>query len=74
MRQGRRLPCHQHRDGPLGSQTEPVPQKCAPSSPATSLRQGAAPMGMPVDEFGKFLHEDIAKWAKLVKSTGMKVD
>lgn len=44
MKQGRRLPCHQHRAGPLGSQTEPVPQKCAPSSPATSSRQGAAPI------------------------------
>jgi tripartite-type tricarboxylate transporter receptor subunit TctC len=37
-------------------------------------KQGAVPMGMGVDEFGKFLHEDIAKWAKLVKATGMKVD
>jgi len=25
-------------------------------------KQGAVPMGMSVDEFGKFLHEDIAKW------------
>jgi tripartite-type tricarboxylate transporter receptor subunit TctC len=37
-------------------------------------KQGAAPMGMGVDEFGKFLQDDIAKWAKLVKATGMKVD
>ena len=37
-------------------------------------KQGAVPMGMSVDEFGKFLHEDIAKWSKLVKATGMKVD
>ena len=37
-------------------------------------KQGAVPMGMGVDEFGKFLQEDIAKWAKLVKATGMKVD
>ena len=37
-------------------------------------KQGAVPMGMGVDEFGKFLREDIAKWAKLVKATGMKVD
>jgi tripartite-type tricarboxylate transporter receptor subunit TctC len=37
-------------------------------------KQGAAPMGMGVDEFGKFLRDDIAKWAKLVKATGMKVD
>ena len=37
-------------------------------------KQGAVPMGMSVDEFGKFLREDIAKWSKLVKATGMKVD
>ncbi|HYR33120.1 MAG TPA: tripartite tricarboxylate transporter substrate-binding protein, partial [Burkholderiales bacterium] len=37
-------------------------------------KQGAVPMGMGVDEFGKFLREDVTKWAKLVKDTGMKVD
>ena len=37
-------------------------------------KQGAAPMGMSVDQFGKFLGEDIQKWSKLVKDTGMKVD
>jgi tripartite-type tricarboxylate transporter receptor subunit TctC len=37
-------------------------------------KQGAAPMGMSVDEFGRFLREDTQKWAKLVKETGMKVD
>src|SRR3954452_268215 len=37
-------------------------------------KQGAVPMGMPVDEFGRFLREDIEKWSKLVKATGMKVD
>ena len=37
-------------------------------------KQGAVPMGMSVDQFDKFLREDIAKWANLVKSTGMKVD
>ncbi len=37
-------------------------------------KQGAVPMGMSVDEFGKFVREDIAKWSKLVKATGMKVD
>ena len=46
----------------------------APDVKETWARQGAVPMGMPVDEFGKFLREDIAKWAKLVKATGMKVD
>ena len=37
-------------------------------------KQGAVPMGMPVDEFAKFLREDVQKWSKLVKDTGMKVD
>lgn len=37
-------------------------------------KQGASPMGMTPDEFGKFLREDVAKWSKLVKDTGMKVD
>ena len=37
-------------------------------------KQGAVPMGMSVDEFGRFLREDAQKWAKLVKDTGMKVD
>jgi len=37
-------------------------------------KQGAVPMAMTPEEFGKFLREDIARWAKLVKDTGMKVD
>jgi tripartite-type tricarboxylate transporter receptor subunit TctC len=37
-------------------------------------KQGAVPLGMTPDEFGKFLRADIAKWSKLVKDTGMKVD
>jgi tripartite-type tricarboxylate transporter receptor subunit TctC len=37
-------------------------------------KQGAVPMGMSPDEFGKFVREDVTKWAKLVKDTGMKVD
>ena len=37
-------------------------------------KQGAVPMGMSVAEFDRFLREDIAKWGKLVKDTGMKVD
>ena len=37
-------------------------------------KQGAVPMGMGVDQFDKFLREDIAKWAGVVKATGMKVD
>ena len=37
-------------------------------------KQGAVPMGMSVDQFDKFLREDVQKWSKLVKDTGMKVD
>jgi tripartite-type tricarboxylate transporter receptor subunit TctC len=37
-------------------------------------KQGAVPMGMTPDQFGAFIKEDVAKWAKLVKETGMKVD
>jgi tripartite-type tricarboxylate transporter receptor subunit TctC len=46
----------------------------APDVKETWGKQGAVPMGMPVDEFGKFLREDIEKWSKLVKAPGMKVD
>src|SRR5919197_3522867 len=37
-------------------------------------KQGAVPIAMTPEEFGKFLRADIAKWGKLVKETGMKVD
>ena len=37
-------------------------------------KQGAVPMGMSVDEFGKFMRADVQKWSKLVKETGMIVD
>jgi len=37
-------------------------------------KQGAAPIGMTPDQFGQFLREDVTKWSKLVKDTGMKVD
>jgi len=37
-------------------------------------KQGATPMGMTIDQFDKFLREDITKWAGVVKATGMKVD
>jgi hypothetical protein len=31
-------------------------------------------MGMSIDEFDKFLREEIVKWGKVVKATGMKAD
>jgi tripartite-type tricarboxylate transporter receptor subunit TctC len=37
-------------------------------------KQGAVPMGMTVEQFDKFLRDDIAKWASVVKATGMKVE
>jgi len=46
----------------------------APEVKENWAKQGAVPMGMSVDEFGKFLREDVQKWSKLVKDTGMKVD
>jgi tripartite-type tricarboxylate transporter receptor subunit TctC len=46
----------------------------APDVKSNWAKQGAVPMGMTPDEFGRFLREDIAKWSKLVKDTGMKVD
>jgi tripartite-type tricarboxylate transporter receptor subunit TctC len=37
-------------------------------------KQGAVPMGMSPGDFEAFVREDIQKWAKLVKASGMKVD
>jgi len=37
-------------------------------------KQGAVPMGMSIDDFGKFMRAEIAKWAPVVKATGMKVN
>ncbi len=37
-------------------------------------KQGASPMGMSVDQFDRFLREDIVKWSKIVKLSGAKVD
>ncbi|HSD43315.1 MAG TPA: tripartite tricarboxylate transporter substrate binding protein [Burkholderiales bacterium] len=37
-------------------------------------KQGAVPMQMTPDEFGKFMAQDIEKWAKVVKSAGMKTN
>jgi|SRR5882672_5984033 len=40
----------------------------------TWARQGAVPMLMSADEFGKFMEQDIQKWAKVVKISGARVD
>ena len=37
-------------------------------------KQGAVPMHMTPAEFGKFLEQDIQKWAEVVKVSGAKVD
>jgi tripartite-type tricarboxylate transporter receptor subunit TctC len=46
----------------------------APDVKENWSKQGAVPMGMTPGEFEKFIREDILKWSKLVKDTGMKVD
>ena len=38
------------------------------------LAGGAEPVGMPPDEFALKLNAEIEKWAKVVKTSGMKVD
>ncbi|TAK42394.1 MAG: tripartite tricarboxylate transporter substrate binding protein [Betaproteobacteria bacterium] len=37
-------------------------------------KQGAAPMGMSLEQFDRFLREDIVKWAGVVKLSGAKVE
>jgi tripartite-type tricarboxylate transporter receptor subunit TctC len=46
----------------------------APDVKENWTRQGAVPMAMTPDQFERFMREDITKWSKLVKETGMKVD
>jgi tripartite-type tricarboxylate transporter receptor subunit TctC len=36
--------------------------------------QGAEPLAMNLGEFEKYLHADIAKWAKVVKASGARAD
>ena len=40
----------------------------------TWAKQGTTTMGMSIDEFDKFLREEIVKWAKIVKASGAKAD
>lgn len=41
---------------------------------AAWAKQGVFPMGMSIDQFDRFLREEIVKWAKVVKVSGAKVD
>jgi tripartite-type tricarboxylate transporter receptor subunit TctC len=46
----------------------------APEVKENWSKQGAVPIGMTPGAFDQFIREDIQKWSKLVKDTGMKVD
>jgi tripartite-type tricarboxylate transporter receptor subunit TctC len=37
-------------------------------------KQGAVAMSMTPDEFGRYMREDIEKWARIVKISGAKPD
>jgi tripartite-type tricarboxylate transporter receptor subunit TctC len=41
---------------------------------ATWAKQGAVPMSMSVPAFTKYVAEDVAKWANIVKISGAKAD
>jgi len=43
-----------------------------PSLQEAWAKQGAVPMMMTADSFGRFLERDIAKWAKVIEKAGMK--
>jgi tripartite-type tricarboxylate transporter receptor subunit TctC len=45
-----------------------------PEVKAAWAKQGAVPMHMLPEEFGKYIDRDIEKWAKVVKISGAKVD
>jgi tripartite-type tricarboxylate transporter receptor subunit TctC len=36
--------------------------------------RGAEPVGNSPEEFGSYLRDDMARWAKVAQSTGIKVD
>jgi tripartite-type tricarboxylate transporter receptor subunit TctC len=46
----------------------------APEVKENWMKQGAAPMSMTLEQFDKFLRDEIVKWAKVVKISGAKVD
>ena len=46
----------------------------SPEVKAAWAKQGAVPMRMTPEEFGKFMEQDIQKWAKVVKFSGARID
>ena len=46
----------------------------SPDVKAAWAKQGAVPMRMTPEEFGKFMEQDIQKWAKVVKFSGARID
>jgi tripartite-type tricarboxylate transporter receptor subunit TctC len=46
----------------------------APEVAKAWAAQGATPMTMGVDEFTRYLNQDIAKWTRIVKISGAKPD
>src|SRR5262245_13149679 len=46
----------------------------SPDVKETWAKQGAVPMHMSAEQFGKFMEQDIQKWADVVKFSGAKVD
>ena len=41
---------------------------------AAWLKQGTIAMGMSIDQFDRFLRDEIVKWCKIVRASGAKVD
>ncbi len=46
----------------------------SPEVKAMWLKQGTIAMGMSIDQFDKFLREEVVKWRKVVQMSGAKVD
>jgi tripartite-type tricarboxylate transporter receptor subunit TctC len=46
----------------------------APDVKEIWAKQGAVPMHMSAEEFGKFIEQDIQKWAKVVRFSGATVE
>jgi tripartite-type tricarboxylate transporter receptor subunit TctC len=46
----------------------------APEVKESWAKQGAFPMGMSIEQFDKFLREEIVKWAKAVQASGARAD